>query len=122
MELCEGLNNSNDRYSTGTGRGEHHLCSFDLRDSTEFVKVHHDSVFQSAVVFIGNSKDLTIHLLNDQRYHKVLGGIFLGEHDKNGGFRATELLGIDGSIKAEDLFQLGVEESVQSGQCRGHNR
>ena len=45
----------------------------------------------------------------------MLGGIFLGEHDKNGRFRAAELFGIDGSIEAEDLFQLGVKEGVQTG-------
>ena len=52
----------------------------------------------------------------------MLGSIFFGEHNKNSRFFITEGFRIDGSIEAEDLFQLRVQEGVQTGQRGRHDR
>ena len=69
-------------------------------------------------MFICNGQDFSVQLLYDQRYHEVLGGVFLGKHDKDRGLLLTELLCINCGIKAQNLFKLRIKKCIQSGQCR----
>ena len=94
------------------------LVIADLGDRAELIEVHHHTVRQLPAMLIGDSKDLTVQLLDDQRYHKMLAAVFFGKYDEDGRFCFAESLGIDGGIETKNLLKLTVEECVQTGQCR----
>ena len=91
------------------------------RHSPQFVTVEDDTVLESAAVFIRHGKELTGEVLDHQSGNEVLGGIFFRQDEKDGAFFGCEHLGIDGAVVADDLLQLRVEESIQTGQHRGHD-
>ena len=121
VQLGEGLDDGNDLKASGSGSGKHHLCGFNLGKGTELVAEEDAPVLQLAALFIGNSQDLTIELLNDQGDHEEGVGIFLRHDNEDSRLLAAELLGVDLRVKAEELFQLGIEERIQTGQCSGHD-
>ena len=70
---------------------------------------------------IRNRQDFTVKLLDQQGDHEVGVGVFFRENDKDSAFGGAELLSIDGSIEAQDLLQLRVQERIQPGHSGGHD-
>ena len=73
-------------------------------------------------VFICDGQDLTVELLDDEADHKERVGVFLRHDDKDGRFFSAELLGVYLRIEAQELLQFRVQEGIESGQRRGHDR
>ncbi|CAN3993492.1 Crp/Fnr family transcriptional regulator, partial [Dysosmobacter welbionis] len=53
--------------------------------------------------------------------HKVLAGVLLREYEKDGGLLRGKILGVDGTVKAEDLLKLRIQEGIEAGQDGGHD-
>ena len=107
----------NDLQASGTGGAEHHLRGFDLRQRSELIAKEDTAVLELTAVLICNGQDLTVELLNDKGDHEEGVGVFLRHDDKDRRFLAAELLGIDLRIETQELFKLGIQEGIESGQC-----
>ena len=97
---------------SGSGRTVHDFRGADGRQRAELVTVEHDTVVETATVFVCHGQDLTVELLDQQRHHEVGVGVFFWENDKHRTLGRAEFLRIDGSIETQDLFQLRVQERI----------
>ena len=103
---CDTLYNGYQHESSGTRGGEHQLQRLDGRAGAQLICKEDHSILESPTVLVGHGEDLTVQILENQGYHEILGLILLGQYDKDGRFLITELLSINGGIKAENLLHL----------------
>jgi len=121
FKLGEGLDDRDDLQASGSGRTEHHLRGFNLRQCAELIAEEDTAVLELTAVLICNSQDLTVELLDDKGNHEEGVGVFLWHDDKDRRFLAAEFLGVNLRVKAQELFKLGIQEGVQPGERRGHD-
>ena len=100
------MDDRNDLQTSGSGRAEHHLRGFNLRQRSELITEEDTTVFELTAVLVCHGQDFTVELLDDEGDHKEGVGVFLRHDDKDGRLLAAELLGVDLSIEAQELFQL----------------
>lgn len=91
------------------------------RTRSELIAKEDTAVLELTAVLICNGQDLTVELLNDKGNHEEGVGVFLRHNDKDGRLLTAELLGVNLRVEAQKLFQLRVQEGVQSGQSCGHD-
>ena len=63
-----------------------------------------------------------VELLDDEAHQEVGGGVFLRHDNEKGLLAGTKLLGVDGAVEAEDLFQLTVQKCVETAHGGGEDR
>ena len=119
--MREGLNDRHDGNTAGAGCREHHFGGFNAGQGAELVTVENYAVFKFAAVFIGNGKNFTVELLDQQRYHKVFTAVFFRHNDKNCRLFFTKSLGINLGIVAKDSFKLRIQKRIQARESCGHN-
>ena len=119
LELGKGLDDRDNLQASGSGCAEHHFRGFDLRQRSELIAKEDTAVLELTAVLICNGQDLTVELLNDKGNHEEGVGVFLRHNDKDGRLLTAELLGVNLRVEAQKLFQLRVQEGVQSGQSCG---
>lgn len=66
-------------------------------------------------------QDLPIELLDDQADDEILSVTFLRHNQEDCAFIRAEFLRVYGRVKAQNLLQLRIQKSVQSGKSRGEN-
>ena len=72
-------------------------------------------------MLVGDGEQFAGKGLDHQTRHEVLAGVLLRQYQEDGGLLGGEGFRVDGAVKAEDLLQLGIQESVQPGKHRGHD-
>ena len=82
LQLSQALDNGDDGEPPGPAGGEHHLGGLDLWQGAKLVAVEHCPVGKLPTVVIGYRQDLPVQLLDDQRDHEELRGIFFRHHQK----------------------------------------
>ena len=91
------------------------------RHGTQLIAKENNAVFQFAAVLIRYCEQLTGEVLDHQARHEVLRLILLRQDEEDGGFLRRKLFRVNGTVEAEDLLQLTIEERVEPGQHRGHD-
>ena len=122
LQLAQALDDGDDGEPPGTAGGEHHFRRLDLWQSPILVSVEHRPVGQLPAVLIRHGEDLPVQLLDNQRHHEEFAGIFLGHYQEQGGGFLAECLRVHRRIKAQQLLHLRIQEPVQPGEGRGHDR
>ena len=83
------------------------------RHGPQLITKEDNTVFQFAAVLIRYCEQLTGEVLDHQASHEVLRLILLRQDEEDGGFLRREHLGVNGTVEAQDLLQLTIEERVE---------
>ena len=120
LQLRQRLDDGYQCDTTGATRAEQCL-HIKGGHSSELITIEHHAAGQMPTVLVRHGEQLPCQRLYHQPCHEVLGGVLLRQDEEDSGLLRRKLLGVGGTVEAQHLLQLRVQEGVEPGQHRGHD-
>ena len=121
LQLCQRLNDRHQSQFAGPAGAEQGQ-DIESGHGAQLIAEQHHPVGQLAAVLVRHGEQLTGECLDHQAGHEVLAGVFFRQNEEDGRLLGGKGFRVNGTVEAQHLLQLGVQEGVQPGQHRGHDR